>query len=116
MKKSDDKSKFLKERDEVFKRYKKSVNMSYSEFKKWSESGCSKKASLDRKPIKRNLILLKKPKSKWTKKDVQEAKKTISFNSRMIKVKPGKEVCKGKSKRDISLLNWALNPFKKSRK
>ena len=107
---------FKKERDEVFAKYKKSVNMSYSEFLKWSQNECSKKASLDRKPIKRNLILLKKPKSKWTKHDVSEAKKTISFNSRMIKVKPGKPVCKNKSKRDISLLNWALNPFKKLRK
>ncbi len=58
MKKSDKKFKQL--RDEVYKKYKASVNMSYSEFKKWSESECSKKASLNRAPIKRNLTLLKK--------------------------------------------------------
>lgn len=114
MKKGDKEFKEL--RDNVYKKYKSSVNMSYSEFKKWSESECSNKASLNRAPIKRNLILLKKPKSKWTEKDIKEAKKTIAFNSRMIKVKPGKPVCKNKSKRDISLLNWALNPFKKLKK
>jgi len=102
--------------DEIYKKYKSSVNMSYSEFQKWAESEWSKKASLNRAPIKRNLILLKKPKCRWNSKDIKEAKKTISFNARMIKVKPGKKVCKGKSKRDISLLNWALNPFRKLRK
>ncbi len=90
--------------------------MSYSEFKKWAKSKCSKKASLNRAPIKRNLALLKKPKSRWTDKDIEEAKKTISFNARMIKFKPRKKVCKGKSKQNISLLNWALNPFKRLRK
>jgi len=103
------------ELDDVYKKYKDSVNMPYKEFKKWSENPCSKKASLDRKPIKRNLRLLKTPKEKWTKKDIQEANKTIAFNSRMSKVKKGKKVSKKcpLSKRDISLLNWARDPSKR---
>ena len=106
---------FKTERDRVYKSYKANTNMTYSEFKRWSEQECSRKASLDRKPIKRNLRLLKTPKEKWTKKDVREAKKTVAFNSRMRKVKPGKNVSKkcNLSKRDISLRNWAYDPRKK---
>lgn len=101
------------EKEEVYKRYKANVNMSYAEFKAWSQTPCSRKASVDRRPITRNLILLKKPFKNWTETDIQEAKKTISFNSRMKKVRPGKKV-KGceLSKRDISLLNWAWDPRK----
>ena len=41
--------------DEVYSKYHDLVNMSYSELKAWSETECSKKASLDRGPINRNL-------------------------------------------------------------
>jgi hypothetical protein len=104
------KQKFENERDETYRTYKSKTNMSYSEFKKWSESSCSKKASLDRRPIKRNLNLLSKPKTQWNQTDVSEARKTIAFNSRMSKGRQGKEIkdC-GLSRRDISLKNWALD-------
>lgn len=97
----------------IYNRYKDNVNMSYNELLKWSKDPCSKKASLDRGPIKRNLHLLKTPKSQWKKKEEEWAKKTIAFNSRMKEVKAGKPVkgCR-KSKRTISLLNWAYNPNK----
>lgn len=95
-----------------YKKYKDSVNMSYSELKKWSQDPCSKKASLDRKPIKRNLRLLRKEMNEWNTKDIQDSKKTIAFNARMRKVKKGKPVCNGLSKRDISLKNWAYDPMK----
>lgn len=101
-----------KEIDRTYKKYKGKVNMTFTELKIWSKNLCSKKASLNRKPIKRNLRLLKKNKSDWNMNDVQDAKKTISFISRMKKVKPGKIVCKNLSKRDISLLNWGFNPYK----
>jgi len=98
--------------DTTYKKYKSKVNMTFTELKIWDKNPCSKKASLNRKPIKRNLRLLKKNKSDWNLKDVQDAKKTISFISRMKKVKSGKIVCKNLSKRDISLLNWGFNPYK----
>ena len=98
--------------NDTYKKYKDKVNMTYTELMIWSKNRCSKKASLNREPIKRNLKLLKKNKSKWNLRDVQEAKKTISFISRMKKVKSGEFVCKNLSKRDISLLNWGFNPYK----
>ena len=98
--------------DRTYKRYKDKVNMTYTELIIWSRNPCSKKASLNREPIKRNLKLLKKNKSQWDLSDVKEANKTISFISRMRKVKSGETVCKNLSKRDISLLNWGFNPYK----
>ena len=101
-----------KEIDRVYNKYKDKTNMSYTELLIWSKNPASKLASLNRDPIKRNLRLLKKPKSKWNVSDVRDANKTISFISRMKKVKSGEKV-KGKlSKRNIALLNWAYNPYK----
>ena len=87
--------------------------MSYSELKTWAESECSKKASLDRSPIERNLRLLSKSKSEWTSKDISDANRTISFVSRMKGAEQGEPASEGcPSKRDISLKNWAYNPSK----
>lgn len=104
--------------DEIFAKYKKETNMSYTELKKWSENKCSKKASLSKGPIKRNLELLSTPKNKWTEKHITWANKTIAFNSRMRKMPQGKPVSKECkiSKRDISLKNWAWDPGKSSKK
>lgn len=103
------------ELDKIYSKYKSSVNMSYLQMQKWASNPWSKKASLSRAPINRNLRLLKKPKSTWTKQDIEDAKKTIAFNSRMKKVEKGKPVNKDipLSKRDISLRNWAWNSNKK---
>jgi hypothetical protein len=97
---------------EVYDKYKRTVNMSYSELLTWSKTVCSRKASLDRSPIRRNLRLLGKPFSKWTKNDVSDANRTISFVARMRKVRGGRIVCGKYSRRDISLKNWAFDPFK----
>lgn len=95
----------------VYQKYHRSVNMSYSELLQWSRTKCSRKASLDRRPIKRNLKLLGKPLVRWTAADAREANKTIAFIARMKKVNDGEKVegC-GLSKRDISLKNWSYNP------
>lgn len=103
-----------KELDKVYKKYKEKTNMTYTELKIWSKNSASNLASLDRKPIYRNLRLLSKSKNRWTNVDVRDANKTISFISRMKKVKRGKKVSGKLSKRDISLLNWGYNPFKES--
>jgi len=100
--------------DKVYNAYKNSINMTYSQLKKWAENPLSRKASLSRGPINRNLRLLSKKKSEWNNRDIKDAKKTIAFNSRMKKVARGKPVSKDTklSKRDISLRNWAFNPVK----
>jgi len=87
--------------------------MSYKEFLDWSKTKCSQMASLDRRPIKRNLMLLSTPKSEWTEKHIQEAKKQISFEKRHRKGKAGNPVkgC-GISKRTIARKNWAFDPNK----
>ena len=104
--------------NEVYAKYKKETNMSYKELKAWSKNPCSKKASLNTGPIKRNLELLSTKKESWTKKHVTWANKTIAFNSRMQKMPKGKPVSKDCdiSKRDISLKNWAYDPNKGSKK
>jgi hypothetical protein len=97
-----------------FKKYKEETNMSYSDLKEWADNKCSKRASLDNGPIKRNLELLSKGKSSWTKKHVKWANKTISFNSRMKGMPRGNPLSQECpwSKRDISLKNWAWDPGK----
>lgn len=99
--------------DRVYSAYKQAVNMSASELERWSETECSKLASLDRSPIKRNLRLLRKRKDEWTQNDAKDANRTISFVSRMrgaSRGKPARDGCP--SKRDISLKNWAYDPDK----
>lgn len=102
-------------RDDTYKKYKKKVNMTYTELLAWFRNPCSKKASLNRNPIKRNLQLLKTPRIKWTMKHIRWANKTIGFIKRMKKVKAGKPVSKACpfSKKTISLKNWGYDPNKK---
>ena len=98
--------------DEVYTKYKSITNMGYAELEAWSKTECSKKASLDRSPIERNLRLLSKKKEDWTSKDATDANRTISFVSRMRGAEQGEAVGECPSKRDISLKNWAYNPSK----
>jgi len=97
---------------EIYDKYKRYVNMTYSQLFNWSKTNCSKEASLDRTPIMRNLRLLRKPFKKWKIKEEIDAKKTISFIARMKKVPRGDKICGKYSKRDIALKNWAFDPFR----
>lgn len=101
------------EKDRVFREYKNTVNMSAKQLEIWSQTKCSKKASLSRRPLKRNIKLLRKKKSEWTKRDFEDAKRTISFINRMKASSAGEEVegC-GVSKKTISLKNWGFDPNK----
>lgn len=99
-------------RKEVYNKYKRTVNMTYTEFFNWSKTNASKFASLDRSPITRNLRLLRKPFKKWTLRDEIDAKKTIAFIARMKEVPNGKTHYKGLSKKSIALRNWAYNDSK----
>ena len=101
--------------DETFKEYKASVNMSYSELKRWSETECSKKASIGRTAINRNLTLLSKKKADWTSANATEARKAIAYIARARKQPQGKNVSKDcpYSKKYIALKNWAYDRNKK---
>lgn len=100
--------------EDAWRKYQKAVNMTANELKKWSTTKASKKASLDRSPINRNLELLSTPKEKWTPKHISWALKTVGFVERMKEVQDGKEVAIGLGKRSISLLNWGYNPTSRS--
>jgi hypothetical protein len=109
----DDVQRYADDVDEVYKKYKSTVNMSASELRRWADNPCSSKASLGRGPIKRNLELLETEKANWTAEHVTWANRTISFVSRMKGMEQGSPVSEGcPSKRDISLKNWAYNPSK----
>lgn len=104
------------ELDRVFAAYHDTVNMSASELEAWGDTEASQLASQDRSPIRRNLRLLRTPKSEWTQRDIDDANKTISFVARMSAAEQGEPVItqgtREYSKRDISLLNWAYDPKK----
>jgi|14BtaG_2_1085337.scaffolds.fasta_scaffold09913_4 hypothetical protein len=97
--------------DETYTEYKKAVNMSYSELKRWSESKCSKKASIGTTAINRNLTLLSKKKADWTSANATEARKAIAYIARATKQPQGKNVSKEcpYSKNYIALKNWAYD-------
>lgn len=102
-------------KDDVYSEWDDSVNMSASDLQKWSKNPCSRQASLEPQAvIKRNLRLLERNKEDWTSNDVEDAKRTISFISRMRGMRPdspreGPHGCP--SEWAISLMNWAYNPF-----
>lgn len=101
--------------DEVYAAWQDSINMSTAQLRSWSENPCSREASVrPTQVIRRNLRLLEKNKDEWTEQDIDDAKRTISFISRMSAQRPdapmdGENGCP--SKWAISLLNWAYNPF-----
>ena len=93
-----------------YKDYYDTVNMTYSELQRWSETECSRKAGLNRAPIMRNLELLNINKPDWTEKHFRWAGQTIAFINRMKNGEQGEDVADcGMSKRDISLKNWAYD-------
>lgn len=102
-----------KEIDRIYNQYQKYTNMGYDEFLRWSKTKCSRMASLDRRPIKRNLMLLGTPRKNWTENHAKEAIKQIGFEKRHREGKAGKpvKVC-GLSKKTIARKNWAFDPNK----
>ena len=102
------------ELDKIYSKYKKSVNMTLTELKIWSKNPLSRKASLSRKPIKRNLGLLSKPKDKWTSREIKNAKMTISYIARAKKIQRKKGIPRNQlTPNEIALRNWGFDVFKK---
>lgn len=98
----------MEEINNIYKEYKDITNLSCNRFKRWSKNPCSYKASLSREPIKRNIQLLCKSKSRWDSKDIEYAKRTINYLQRSSGITGGKivEGC-GKTKNEIARMNWA---------
>lgn len=104
------------ELDDVYSEWSDTVNMTASQLESWAEHACSDIASNDPTAVReRNMRLLEKDKSEWTEKDISDAKRTISFISRMRGQRPDSPASGGKgtcpSEWAVSLLNWAYNPF-----
>jgi len=107
----------MDELDDVYEEWSNHVTMTASELETWSEHECANEASLKPEEVReRNMNLLETNKSDWTEDEIADAKKTISFISRMSveENEPGNPMgptdeCP--SEWLISLLNWAHNPY-----
>jgi len=104
----------MEELDEVYRKWNRLANMSASDLRAWSETECSRLASVDPVAvIARNLELLETKKDDWTEKHIKNANRAISFIERMRNGEQGEPARDGcPSKRDISLMNWAHDPRK----
>lgn len=100
----------MSELDDVYSKYNKLTNMSYSELKKWSENPLSRKASIGISAINRNLRLKRRRKDQWTTRDIKDANKAISYISRAKEIRGSNYVGdSGLTRNDIALRNWAYN-------
>lgn len=114
------------EKNEIYREWKKIINMSKKELEAWAEDDSRLSASLNRQEadkegdiqsgldslhrIKRRVD---KPKSEWSNADYTNAKQEIGFNTRMLGNDPG-DLASGEtlSKWHISLKNWGHDPSK----
>jgi len=114
-----------KEKDEIFEKWNKFINMTPSELKAWSKDDDRLEASLSRgeadgiqsgyDSLHRIKRRVDKPRDKWTDEDYDNAAQENGFNGRMIGNSPGEPVGDtGMSKWEISLRNWGHDPSKKS--
>lgn len=117
---------------QIYRKWKKLINMSANEIQKFLDSDNGKKAGLSRKEAKtagasgnkitsgrdsaRAIIrMLKKGFDNWDSNDFRLANKHISFISRMRAVKGPLYDDKGrKTRKLLSLLVWGHDPRKKS--
>lgn len=98
------------EKESIRRKYFRATNMSASELKRWANTELSRKASLDRSPIKRNYELLSTPVSEWNTKHYRWANKTIGYLARAKKIPRAKEeVGGGYTRNEIALKNWAYD-------
>lgn len=120
------------EKDELYKKWKKLVNMSGKEIQSFLDSDGGEEAGLSRKEAgkagtkgkkitsgrdsARAIIrMLDTPKDKWTPNDWKWAGKQVSFISRMKGASGGLRDDKGRPTRKLLALKvWGYNPEKKS--
>lgn len=98
----------------VWAAYHAAVNMTHAELAGWSDGPCSHMAGVSRTPVERNLHLLSTPKEEWGDAEVESARRTINFVSRMRGVdagEPASAECQ-MSKRTIALRNWGHDTSK----
>lgn len=102
--------------DEAYRNWRDVTNMTVNDLERWKEHPASRRASLSRAPIIRQLHLLTTPKKDWTGREVTSARRVYSFVQRMRNGEQGEDISKRFpiSKRDVSLLNWGHNPTGKT--
>lgn len=109
----DKKQESLKEEiEEYYRKYEDETNMSCSELKRWKKNPLSKKASIGREAINRNIRLQCKNKGEWGKKELKDAKKAYSYLNRAKEIEGDNYVTEKLTKNDIALKNWAYDPNK----
>lgn len=114
----------MKSNEEVYREWKKLVNMSASELRNFMGSSLGKKAGLTKEQAAkqgigygresaRAIIRMKgKPVSKWTGTDWQWARRQVSFIKRMKGNKGPLEDLEGEpTRKTLSLLIWGHNPY-----
>jgi Protein of unknown function (DUF3140). len=107
----------MDELDDVYSEWDEHVNMTASELEEWADHECANEASLEPEEVReRNMNLLETNKSDWTEDEIADAKKTISFISRMgveqnEPANPMGPTDECPSEWLISMLNWAHNPY-----
>lgn len=96
-----------------YNEYYSTVNMTYSQLERWSNTECSSALGLTKIPIARNLELLNINKSDWTAKHYRWAGQTITAINRMKDIMEGEPInIEGKicgTRKNIILKNWAYN-------
>ena len=95
-------------RNKIRQQYGNATNMSAGELRRWSKNPCSKKASLSRAPLKRNMRLFER--SNWTQKDFENAMRTISYQKRASGIKRSDKTgpC-GYTRNERARKNWGFD-------
>ena len=107
------------ENEETWQHFKKLVNMTASELKKWLQTEESKNTGQDsgdgeaigHKSGKMIINILEKKKADLSKKDFNQMKRVISYISRHTAQKPDGDI--KYSKWNYSLKNWGYDYLKK---
>lgn len=97
------------ELEKVYSKYKKKVNMTFTELLIWSKKSPDK--FKNKYYFKINLGLLRKNKSKWNYYDINNAKKIIYLLSSLKCTKKSAKNSKKLTNNDINLLNLGYNPY-----
>lgn len=96
--------------DIVYANYQKQTNMTANQLRAWAKNPLSRKASLNRKPIKMAIRLKTKPKYKWSLTEIRWAlRKAIPYLKRAKQIKRSKIKIKGYTRNQIALKNWGYD-------
>lgn len=102
-------------RDDVYKKYKNSINMSFKEYKDFLEDKNSiigRKNARDNRLVRKHKYFIKKPVKKWNDNDIMFAMKIVS-RIKQLKQSVNTGKFNGYNIRTLKLMNFAFNPNKR---